>query len=162
MAAIASRIAARPQSCAAGQAEAMAILMRRTLMRDQRADLEQLEADGAAGGVGEVGVGEADAAQRADQHVGHRGEPQAQLVGAHGGGRGAVGEEVELALLDAVLHLAAGAVDLLVEMRGLALGAACSEVTTKRGLAFAPASTRPWRRRGAGGSSSRASSTGSP
>ena len=31
MAAIASRIAARPQSCAAGQADAMAILMRRTL-----------------------------------------------------------------------------------------------------------------------------------
>jgi len=41
--------------------------------------------------------------------LGHRGEPQAQLVGAHGVGRGAVGVEVELTLLDAVLHLAAGA-----------------------------------------------------
>ena len=33
MAALARRIAARPQSWAAGQADAMAILMRRTLMR---------------------------------------------------------------------------------------------------------------------------------
>ena len=60
--------------------------------------------------VGELGAGEADAAQRRDEHVGHRGEPQPQLVGAHGGGAGAIGEEVELAFLDAVLHLAAGAV----------------------------------------------------
>ena len=67
---------------------------------------------------------EADAAQGADQDIGHRGEPQAQLVGAHRRGRGAVGEQVELALLDAVLHLAAGAVDLLVEMAGLVLFAA--------------------------------------
>ena len=31
----------------------------------QGADFEELEADGAAGGVGELGVGKADAAQRA-------------------------------------------------------------------------------------------------
>ena len=92
------------------------ILMRRHADADQRADLQELEPDGAAGGVGEGGLGEADAAQRADQHIGHRGEPQPQLVGAHGGGRGAVGEQIELAFLDAVLHLAAGAVDVLVEL----------------------------------------------
>ena len=66
---------------------------------------------------------QADPAQRAEQHIGHRGEPQAQLVGAHGGRRGAVGEQVELAFLDAVLHLAAGAVDPLVEAAGVDLGA---------------------------------------
>jgi hypothetical protein len=33
---------------------------------------------------------------------------EAELVGAHGGRAGAIGEEVELALLDAVLHVAAG------------------------------------------------------
>src|SRR5208283_3966198 len=37
------------------------------------------------------------------------------LIGTHGGGRGAVGIKVELAFLDAVLHVAAGAVDVLVE-----------------------------------------------
>ena len=87
----------------------------------ERPDLEQLETDGAAGGVREVGVVEADAAQGAQQDIGHRVEPQAQLVGAHRGGRGAIRIEVELALLDPVLHVAAGAVDLLVEVLGLAL-----------------------------------------
>ena len=56
-----------------------------------------------------------DAAQRAHEHIGHGGEPQPQLVGAHGRRRRAVGEQVELALLDAVLHVAARAVDVLVE-----------------------------------------------
>jgi hypothetical protein len=37
----------------------------------------------AAGGFGELGVLQGDAAQCAQQHVGHRGKPQAQLVGAH-------------------------------------------------------------------------------
>ena len=77
---------------------------------------------------------EADATQGAEQHIGHRGEPQAELVGPHGGGRGAVGEEVELAFLDAVLHLAAGAVEVLVEVRAIGRRRS-SEVTTKRGLA---------------------------
>src|SRR6516162_5192474 len=36
-------------------------------------------------------------------------------------GRGAVGVEIELALLDAVFHLAAGAVEFLIEMAGLVL-----------------------------------------
>ena len=82
---------------------------------DQRADLQELQADRAAGGLGELGVGEADAAQRAEQDVGHRGEPQAQLVGPHGRRRGAVGEQIGLAFLDAVLHLAARAVEVFVE-----------------------------------------------
>jgi hypothetical protein len=50
-------------------------------------------------------------------------EPQAQLVGAHGGGRGAIGIEIELAFLDAVLHLAAGAVDVFIKFLCLALAA---------------------------------------
>src|SRR5690606_22434572 len=39
-------------------------------------------------------------------------------VGAHGGRRGAVGKQVELAFPDAVLHLAACAVEVLVEAAG--------------------------------------------
>src|ERR1700720_1129873 len=64
-------------------------------------------------------MAEADAAQGADQDIGHRGEPQPQLIGAHRVGRGAVGIEIELAFLDAVFHLAAGAIELLVEVAGL-------------------------------------------
>src|SRR5712675_1283530 len=71
---------------------------------DQGADLEELEADRAAGGVGQPGRLEADAAHGLEQHIGHRGEPQAKLIGAHGGRRGAVCEEIELAFLDAVLQ----------------------------------------------------------
>ena len=99
----------------------MASLMRRTLMRTRAAIFNELEADRAAGGAGELGVCEADAAQRAQEDIGNGGEPQAQLVGAHRLGRGAVGIKIELALLDAVFHFAAGAIDLLVEVAGLVL-----------------------------------------
>jgi hypothetical protein len=43
-----------------------------------------------------------------------RGEPEPELVGAQAFGRGAIGEQVALAFLDPVLHLAASAVDLLI------------------------------------------------
>jgi hypothetical protein len=36
------------------------------------------------------------AAQRGDEHVGYRGEPEAALVRAHGLGAGAVCKEIEL------------------------------------------------------------------
>ena len=85
----------------------MASLMRRRLVRTSAPILSSLRR--MPHEAGELGMGQADAAQGTDQHIGHRGEPQAQLVGAHGVGRGAVGVEVELTLLDAVLHLAAGA-----------------------------------------------------
>src|SRR4051794_1952264 len=49
-------------------------------------------------------------------------EPQAQLIGPHGGGRGAVCEQVQLAFLDTVLDLAAGAVDPLIQPSGVDLG----------------------------------------
>src|ERR1700730_14822945 len=84
---------------------------------------QELEADCAAAGAGELGSLQGDAAQSADQYIGHRSEPQSQLVGAHRLGRGAVGAEVELAFLDAVLHVAAGAIELLIEVPGLVLGA---------------------------------------
>src|SRR5215204_2512585 len=52
----------------------------------------------------------------AHEHVGHRGEPQPELVRPHGGGRGPVREQIALRLLDAVFHIAPRAVDLFVEM----------------------------------------------
>jgi hypothetical protein len=83
---------------------------------DQGAQFQQLQSDRAAGGLGKLRERQTDAAQRAEQYVGHRGKPEPQLVGLHGRGGRAVGEQVELALLDAVFHLAAGTVDLLIEM----------------------------------------------
>src|SRR5689334_2517299 len=75
----------------------------------QGADLEQLQPYRAAGCLGELCIRKPDPAQCAQQYIGHRGEPEAQLVGAHRGRRRAIGEQVELALFDAVLHLAAPA-----------------------------------------------------
>ena len=47
---------------------------------------------------------------------------RAQLVGPHRGRRGPICIEIELTLLDPVLHVAAGAVDLFIKIAGLALG----------------------------------------
>ena len=101
---------------------------------DLGADLQELQTDGTAGGGGELGEPEPDPPERLEQDVGEGREPQPELVGAHGGGGGATGEQVELLLLDPVLDLAAGAVDVLVEGAGVDLGRAGSEVTTKRGF----------------------------
>ena len=79
-----------------------------------RPELEQLEADGRDGGIGELAVAQTDAAQGIDENIGHGRERHAQLIGLHGGRRGAVGEQLEL-LANAVLGLAAGAVEILIE-----------------------------------------------
>jgi hypothetical protein len=100
-------------------------------------------------------MGKPDPPQCAEQDIGEGGEPQAHLVGAHGCRGGAVGEQIELAFLYPVLHLATRAVDRFVEMLYLGLRG-LSEVTTKRGLA-APPSTRPRQQRDACGSSCPAS-----
>ncbi len=106
---------------------------------DDGADLEQGQADGAAGRLGEASVLETDAAQGTEQDIGHRGQPQAELVGEHGVRRGAVGEHVHLAFLDAVLHVSARAVDLLVEMATFDLGATeRGDDEARIGLALGP------------------------
>ena len=64
--------------------------------------------------TGQLRVVEPDPTQGAEQHVRHGREPQAQLVSPHRGRRGTIGIEIELALLNPVLHVAARAVDLLV------------------------------------------------
>src|SRR5262245_44401030 len=84
---------------------------------------------------------EPDPTQRAEQDIGEGGEPQAYLVGPHGCRGSAVGEQIELTFLDPVLHLAARAVDRLIEVPCLGLRG-LSEVTTKRGLAL-PTTRRP-------------------
>ena len=66
---------------------------------DEGADLEQLAANGAASGVGQIGRLQGKATGALDQHICHRSKPQAELVGRHGAGRGAVGEQVDLTFL---------------------------------------------------------------
>src|SRR5512143_238338 len=61
---------------------------------------------------------ESDTAEVVNGLVGERGEPQPELVGPHRRGAGAIRIEVELALFDPVLHLAAGAIELLVKRSG--------------------------------------------
>src|SRR5262249_3612049 len=63
-----------------------------------------------------------NSAHRTHQHVGHRSKPQPQLICPHGGRRGAIRIEVELALLDAIFHVTARAVDFFVKILRLAFG----------------------------------------
>jgi hypothetical protein len=83
------------------------------------ADLQQLEPDRATGGSRELGVAQADPTQRLEQGVGEGREPQPELVGGHGGRGRPAREEIELLLLDPVLDLTAGTVDVLVEGAGV-------------------------------------------
>src|SRR5262245_57225232 len=100
----------------------------------ERADLQQFETDGAAAGLRKWRMIQPNSAHRTHQHVGHRSKPQPQLICPHAGRRGAIRIEVELALLDAIFHVTARAVDFFVKI--LALHSDLfSEVTTKRGLA---------------------------
>lgn len=45
--------------------------------------IQQSQPDGPAGSIGELCEAQPNAAERAEQNIGHRGEPQTQLVGAH-------------------------------------------------------------------------------
>jgi hypothetical protein len=82
---------------------------------DDGADLEQLQPDGIDLGFGPLGALEGQPTQGFHQRVSHRGEVEAELIALHLIGGEAVGEQAHL-LLDAVLHLAAGAVELLVQV----------------------------------------------
>jgi hypothetical protein len=94
-------------SCCQAQAEAMAALIRRTLTRTSAPILRSFSRIVPHVAVGELGMREPDPTQRAEQDISERGKPQAYLVGPHSCRRGAVGEQIELAVLDPVLHLAA-------------------------------------------------------
>jgi hypothetical protein len=77
-AAAVNRAWARVNLAWCGWAEAMASLKAADADPDQGADLEERKAQRAARGLGGLGVGEADAAQCAEQDMGHGGEPQAR------------------------------------------------------------------------------------
>ena len=74
-----------------------------------------------AGGSGRgspsrVGVAEREAAQSLKLGVGQARQQDAELVGGHAHSRGACREDVQLLILDAVFHVAAGAVDAVAQI----------------------------------------------
>src|SRR5437660_10754881 len=99
-AAATSRVAASPPGLRCGTARGHRDFDAANAYAHESADLEQLETNGAAGCFGKMCVMQPDAAQSAEQHVGHRGEPPAELIAPHRGGRGAIGLAIELTLLD--------------------------------------------------------------
>ena len=74
LAASLKRRAAKPHSMAAAQADAMAILMRRTEMRTSAPILRSLSLILPQVASAKDGFGQADAPPRAERHIGHRGE----------------------------------------------------------------------------------------
>ena len=79
-----------------GHAELIAELHAAHAHGDHRADLQQPEPDRVRAGARELGAGEPEPPQRLHQHVGGRGEPQPQLVGAEGRGGEPIGKQIEL------------------------------------------------------------------
>ena len=79
--------------------------------------------DLAAGRRRDLGVSEADAERGAEEHRPSR-RPTAAVRWRHRRRRGAIGKQIALAFLDPVLHVVAGAVDLLVEKAAVRIGPA--------------------------------------
>ena len=71
---------------------------------DASSDLQQLRADRARLSFRHLGTGQAELSQRHVQHVRHCREQQTQLIGSHSVSARAIGEQVQLLLLDAVFH----------------------------------------------------------
>ena len=76
-------------------------------------DLEQFAADRVHLRLSPIGAFQGQPPERLNQRVGQRGEVQPELIALHLVGRQPVGEQAHL-LLDAVLHFASCAVELLV------------------------------------------------
>ena len=88
---------ARAKAAWCGQAEAMAILIRRTETVTRAPIFSSFSRMVPQVRLASSLCRQADPPQRRHQHVGERREPQAELIGAHRRRRGAVGEQVELA-----------------------------------------------------------------
>ena len=74
----------------------MATLIRRTLLRTWAPIFRSLSRIVPQVALAKLRVAQADAAQRREQHIGERREPQPELVGPHRRRGRALGEQVEL------------------------------------------------------------------
>ena len=91
----------------------------RGLLDDAGADLEQARPEGRELGPGERHLAGHGIAQGEHQPVGRGVQDEAELVGDRALAGGPVGGELALVQLDEVLGLAAGAVDIFIEMAGV-------------------------------------------
>src|SRR5690606_23500453 len=83
--------------------------------RDNGADLQQLQSDRPGCRHCQLRPLQSQPAQRLNEHIGEGGEPEPELVRAETVTGSPVGEEFELSVLDAVLHLASCAVQPLIQ-----------------------------------------------
>ena len=88
------------------------------LLHDAGADLEQVLPEGRELGPGERHPSRHGIAEREHQPVGGGVQDEAELVGDRALAGGPVGGELALVQLDEVFGLAAGAVDIFIEMAG--------------------------------------------
>ena len=79
--------------------------------------LKSLKPDLAQGGRSQIGAAQHLGPQHREHEMGESREPKPELVGGHPACAGAIGKEVLLGLLDAVLHFSARTIKLLVECR---------------------------------------------
>ena len=85
---------------------------------DFGAELQKFQADGIGDGFGQGRLFQGNAADSADEDIGEGGKEQAELVGFVGMRVHAIGKQIELAVLDAVFHVAAWAIGVFVEFPG--------------------------------------------
>ena len=85
---------------------------------DSGAELQKFQAYGIGDGLGQRRHFQGDAADSVDEDIGEGGEEQAELVGFVGLRAHAIGKQTELAVLDAVFHVAAWAIGVFVEFPG--------------------------------------------
>lgn len=89
-------------------------MLRTTLqpvLRMRIPDFQQLQLNRVTLRAGEFGAAEGKTPERVHQKKGGRRKPEPQLIRLHGGRGGAVGEEVQLLLLDTARHFPAGTVN---------------------------------------------------
>ena len=77
--------------------------------------LEELQSQGGNLGLRQFGLRKTDTAEMLDEHVSRRSQQQAELIGPKGMATGPIGEESQLLLLDAILHVPAGGVEPVVD-----------------------------------------------
>lgn len=111
------RWTSRPKSSWKGYPPARCTTIRRADQRIRPPILSSFnQPDGATLGMGQFRSPQAQPSQRFGQHVCRRRQQQPQLIGLEATATGAVGEQVQLLLFDAVFHLATLAVEPVIEL----------------------------------------------
>ena len=122
---------------------------------DFGAELQKFQANGIGDGFGQRRLFQGDAADSVDEDIGESGKEQAELVGFVGVRAHAIGEQIELAVLDAVFHVAAWAIGVFVEFPGrdlMAIAGGDEEAAALlvSGLVFDLGDDAPWPGPGSG------------